>query len=137
MYLANRDPAALEVFDTSLGSDGFPNDAPLGGWPLCREASQMQVLDSGDGDRIYVSCFNDGTVWVLDPSDAPEVTVDAVIEAGEGPYALATAPTRNKLYVTNFLEQTIAVIDISPTSPLRNRVVLRIGIPVPPTVTNP
>jgi hypothetical protein len=29
--------------------------------------------------------------------------------------------------VTNFLEDTVAVIDVSPTSPRKNRVVLRIG----------
>lgn len=135
MYLVNRLPASLQVFDTSLGPAGAPNNLPIGGTPVCRDASQMQVLDSGDGDRIYISCFDDGTVWVLDPTDG--ITVDAVIDAGSGPYALAVAPTRNKLYVTNFLEQTVAVIDISPTSTMRNRVVLRIGIPVPQTATNP
>ena len=29
--------------------------------------------------------------------------------------------------MTNFLEDTIAVIDLAPSSPTRNRVVLRIG----------
>ena len=135
MYIVNRLPASLQVFDTSLGTDGFPQDQPLGGTPICRNASQAQVVDSGDGDRVYVSCFDDGTVWVIDPRDG--INVDAVVEAGRGPYALAVAPTRNKLYVSNFLEQTVSVIDISPSSMVRNHVVLRIGIPVPATTTNP
>jgi hypothetical protein len=37
------------------------------------------------------------------------------------------APNRKKVYVTNFLEDTLAVIDVSPSSPTYNRVVLRIG----------
>jgi DNA-binding beta-propeller fold protein YncE len=95
LYLVNRLPASLQVFDTSIGPAGAPNNLPLGGTPVCRDASQMQVLDSGDGDRIYISCFEDGTVWVLDPRNG--ISVDDVINAGSGPYALAVAPTRNKL----------------------------------------
>ena len=40
---------------------------------------------------------------------------------------IQTAPPRKKVYVTNFLEDTVAVIDASPTSIYHNRVVLRIG----------
>ena len=44
-----------------------------------------------------------------------------------GPYATAASATRNLLLVTNFLEDTISVIDIAPGSAKRNRVVLKIG----------
>jgi hypothetical protein len=37
--------------------------------------------------------------------------------------------------VSNFLEDTVAVIDVSPTSKTRDRVVLRIGIPTVPGST--
>jgi hypothetical protein len=39
------------------------------------------------------------------------------------------APGRRRLYVSNFLENTLAVIDLTPGAATRNRVVLRIGEP--------
>jgi hypothetical protein len=41
-------------------------------------------------------------------------------------------PTPKYLFVSNFLEDTIAVIDIDPNSATRHRVVLRIGTPRAP-----
>ena len=35
-----------------------------------------------------------------------------IITVGSGPYAIAAAPTRKKIYVTNFLDDTVAVIDV-------------------------
>ncbi len=135
MYLVNRRPASLQVFDTSLGPDGFPLNQGVGGTAICRAASQLVVMDAGDGERVYVTCFQDGQVWVVDPTGISSVA--DVIDVGSGPYAVAAAPTRKKIYVTNFLEQTVAVIDVSPSSAYRDRVVLRIGIPVAPMGITP
>ncbi len=135
LYITQRRPASLQIYDTSLGPTGFPNDLGVGGTAICRDASELAVLDAGDGERVFVTCFDDGEIYVIDPSGISSV-VD-VIEVGRGPYAIAAAPTRKKLYVTNFLEDTVAVIDVSPTSMLRDRVVLRIGIPTTPEATSP
>jgi len=130
MYLVNRRPPSLQVYDTSLGPTGFPKNKGIAATDLCRDASTLAVLDAGDGDRAYVSCFPDGELYVVDPRGA--ASVEDIISVGRGPYAVVAAPTRKKVYVTNFLEDTIAVVDVSPTSKTHNRVVLRIGEPRAP-----
>jgi DNA-binding beta-propeller fold protein YncE len=137
MYLINRDPPSLQIFDTSLNDEGTPANVAIGAADLCREANLLQDVDSGDGDRIYVSCFQDGVIDVLDPNGGG-VLIDQ-IESGSGPYAVAASVSRKKLYVTNFLDDTVSVIDIAPGSPTRDRVVLRIGTlkpPVAPTTSS-
>ena len=54
-----------------------------------------------------------------------------MITVGRGPFAVASSASHKKVYVTNFLEDTLAVIDVDPTSKNRNRVVLRLGAPGP------
>lgn len=125
MYLINRNPPSLQVYDTSLKATGFPTNEGIGATDICRQASTLATMDTGDGDRIYITCFSDGQLYVVDPRG--QSTVEDILTVGRGPYAVAAAPSRKKVYVTNFLEDTIAVIDVAPGSPTRNRVVLRIG----------
>ncbi len=127
LYLVNRRPPSLQIFDTSLDATGVPSNTPLGTTDICRQGSTVAVSDSGDGERAYVTCFQDGQVYVVDPR--AQVMVEDIVLVGRGPYSIVAAPTRKKVFVTNFLEDTIAVIDTTPNSPTRNRVVLRIGIP--------
>lgn len=125
MYLINRDPPSLQVFDTSLKTSGFPANKGVGATDICRQASKLTSLDAGAGERAYITCFSDGQVYVVDPRG--QAFVEDIISVGRGPYAVAASRSRKKLYVTNFLENTVAVIDVAPDSPTRNRVVLRIG----------
>lgn len=130
LYLLNRNPASLQIIDTSLDETGFPRNTGVGATAVCRSSSTIAVLDPGDGERAYLTCFQDGSIWIADASD--EGTVEDILTVGRGPYAIVAAPTRHEVFVTNFLEDTIAVIDVAPGSPTRNRVVLRIGIPLDP-----
>ena len=130
MYLINRRPPSLQIFDTSLDVTGAPRNKGIAATDLCRDASTLAVMDAGDGDRAYVTCFSDGEIDVVDPRG--QSSVEDVVQVGRGPYAVAAAPTRKKVYVTNFLEDTIAVVDVSPASPTHDRVVLRIGEPKAP-----
>ncbi len=130
LYLINRRPASLQIYDTSLGPTGFPQDLLVGGTSICRNASTLSVMDAGDGERAFVTCFDDGQLYVIDPRGLS--SVEDIIDVGRGPYSVVAAPTRKKVYVTNFLEDTVAVIDVAPTSPQRDRVVLRIGTPRSP-----
>lgn len=130
LYLVNRRPATLQVIDTEISATGLPKDEPLGATDICRQGSTVAVSGTGDDERAYVTCFQDGQIYVVNPASG--VYVEDIILVGRGPYAVAAARSRNKLFVTNFLEDTIAVIDIAPSSPTRNRVVLRIGIPRAP-----
>jgi DNA-binding beta-propeller fold protein YncE len=127
MFLVNRRPPTLQVIDTTIAPTGVPKDEPLGASDICRQASAVTLSGTGSDERAYVTCFQDGQVYVVDPSSG--VFVEDIVLSGRGPYGVAAARTRGKLYVTNFLEDTISVIDIAPSSPTRNRVVLRIGIP--------
>ena len=125
MYLINRRPPTLQIYDTSIAATGFPKNEGIAATDICRQASTLAVLDTGDGERAYVTCFQDGQVYVVDPRGL--ATVEDIITVGRGPYSVVAAPNRKKIYVTNFLEDTVVVIDASPTSPRYNRVVLRIG----------
>lgn len=123
-YIVNRDPAMMQTLDTSLAEDGYPRNDLLGGVEICRGAAEVTVGDVGNGERVFVSCFNTGQVWVMNPVGS---VVDAIINVGRGPHAIAVSPTRKRLYAANFLDDTVAVIDLEPGSSLENRVVLKLG----------
>lgn len=142
LYLVNRAPPSLQVYNTSPGPDGTPSNMLLGSSDLCREASAAAVAGSGSDERVYVTCFQDGQIYAVNPFGQSQV--EDIISVGRGPYAVDVYPTQyptpsqplplppRYLFVSNFLEDTIAVIDISPSSATRDRVVLRIGTPRAP-----
>jgi DNA-binding beta-propeller fold protein YncE len=129
LYLLNRRPPTLQILDTSIGPTGVPNNEVIGAVDICRQASTVTVVGSGDAERAYLTCFQDGQIFAIDPHGRGRV--EDIITVGRGPYAVTAAPNGQRLYVTNFLEDTIAVIDLTPGSPTRHRVVLRIGEPRP------
>jgi DNA-binding beta-propeller fold protein YncE len=135
LYLVNRKPPSLQIYDTSPGPTGAPKNEGITATDLCRDASTLAVMDAGAGDRAYVTCFDDGEIYIVDPRGAS--SVEDIVQVGRGPYAVVAAPTRKKIYVTNFLEDTVAVVDVDPTSATHNRVVLRIGVPKPPSSLSP
>jgi hypothetical protein len=125
-HVINRRPPALITVDTALDATGRPRNEVLQATELCPQAGLVTVADLGEGDRAYVSCFRDGQVWVIDPEAA---TIESVINVGRGPHVMAIAKSRKLMYVTNFLENTIAVIDLTPGAPSEHRVVVRLGEP--------
>jgi hypothetical protein len=131
LYVVNRRPPSLQIYDTSAGPTGVPRNSALGATDICRQASSVAVMQTGTAEdpqeRAYVTCFQDGQVYVVDP--AGQSMVEDIITVGRGPYAIAAAPDQKLVFVSNVLEDTIAVIDVEPRSPKRNRVVLRIGVP--------
>lgn len=129
LYLVNRRPPSLQIWDTSLGTTGFPRNRAIGAVDICRQASTLSVADSGDGERIFVSCFQDGQIYIINPEAGG--STDDIVTVGRGPYTVVASASRKRLYITNFLEDTVAVLDIEPGSKTRNRVVLRIGDPRP------
>jgi len=129
LYIVNRFPPTVQIYDTSAGPTGFPNNQLVGATDICRTASTLTVLPTSDGDRIYTTCFQDGQIYIVDPHGASSVS--NIVTVGRGPYAVVSAPTRHKVFISDFLEDTIAVVDASDSS-TRDRVVLRIGVPKPP-----
>ena len=130
LFLVNRKPPSLQIYDTSLGPTGAPRNELVGVVDVCRQASTVTVAGLGDSERAYVTCFQDGQVYVIDPRGTGRV--EDIISAGRGPYAAVAAPDGKWLYVTNFLEDTMSVIDLRPGSLTRYRVVLRVGKPRTP-----
>ena len=125
LYMVNRRPPSIQIWDTSIGVTGYPRNKAIGATDICRQGSTVAISGSGDAERAYVTCFQDGQIYVIDPRGS--VTVEDIVLVGRGPYAAAAAKTKNKLLVTNFLEDTIAVVDTTPNVRTHNRVVLRIG----------
>ena len=123
-YIINRSPPMLHIIDTSLNQQGVPKNDLRAGVEICPEASNLAIGDPGRGERVYVACFRNGQVWVVDPVGG---VVDAIIDVGRGPHALVASSDRKRLYVSNDLEDTVAVVDLTPESPTENRVVLRLG----------
>ena len=127
LLLVNRRPPSLQIYDTTTDATGYPANRFVGATDLCREASNLAVADVGDGDKAFVTCFRDGEVYVLDTQPQPQV--EWIVPVGRGPFGIAASAARQKLFVTNFLDDTIAVVELDPASGLRYQVVLRIGVP--------
>lgn len=130
LYAMNRNPPSVMNYDTSDGTTGTAGDTLDSATDICREGERIAVSDDGDGDRVYVTCFQDGQVYIVDPRGAASEA--DIVSTGRGPYAAAASPTRHRVYVTNYLEDTISVIDTASGSPTHNRVVLKLGVPKPP-----
>ena len=125
-FVVNRATPALHILDTERSVQGFPVNTLDAAVEICREASGVTAADLGGGDRAWVTCFGAGQVWSVDPGRGLTQTATTV---GRGPFAIEVAIGRQRAYVTNFLEDTIAVMDLRPGSPTEHRVVLRLGAP--------
>ncbi len=125
-YMINRVPPSLQIYDTTLDVTGVPRNRLSGASDLCREASGLVVADGGIGERAFVSCFLSGEVYVIDPQGTSRV--EAVASVGRAPFGLAAAESRQLLFVSTFLEDSVAVIDLDPSSSTFYRVVMRIGV---------
>jgi len=131
LYLVNRLPPSIQIYDTSTGPTGVPRNALQGASDICQQASKLTVLGDGDRERAYVTCFQDGQIYVIDPRGSSQV--EDVISVGRGPYGVAATTGmltggKPRLFVSNFFEDTVAVIDLADGAN-HNRVVLRIGKP--------
>jgi DNA-binding beta-propeller fold protein YncE len=130
LYVVNRLTPQILVYDVTRDASGAPRNQLLSRVEICAQAATMAVADMGKGERIYVPCFSNGQVWVVDPGRG---RLEAIIESGRGPNAAVAASSvatdRKQVYVTNYAEDTISVIDARPGSPTENYVVMKIGVP--------
>jgi YVTN family beta-propeller protein len=121
------DPPALVVLDRARLADGTVPNTPLAVLPICNGPTDMHLHDAGRGIRIYVTCYDDGQIYVVDPD---RLVVVAVIDVGAGPTSLVFPPSEPRwAYVASFANSHLSLIDLNPGSPTENRVVLRIGLP--------
>ena len=124
---ATANPAALAVLDRSrMLADGTPSNEPIAVLQVCNGPSAMQMKNLGRGDRIFVTCYDDGQIYVIDPV---ALQVVGSVDAGAGPVSLVFVGDTGLAYVASFANSHLSFIDFKPGSPTENRVRLRIGLP--------
>jgi DNA-binding beta-propeller fold protein YncE len=123
----SSDPAALVVLDRRPDQNGDPSNRPSAILEICSGANHMQFHDAGRGSLLYITCFEGGQIYVVDPQ-APLVV--AIIEAGHGPTALTFSPTDPTIaLVADYADNNVSVIDLEPGSPTEYMVVQGLGFP--------
>jgi hypothetical protein len=130
-FVLQRVPPALLVFDASTDPRAFGNFAS-DVLETCAGPTFLQAYDSGEGTRLYVSCFDQGQIYVFDPYVPKLINV---INAGRGPAGLAFPRTLRPdrpaalAYIVGFSANDVPVLDLTPMSPTQYHVVQRIGFP--------
>ena len=120
-------PAAIVLLDRRPLADGTPANAPMDILEVCGGPTSMQMHDAGRGARIYVTCYDEGLIQVVDPN---EFVVTSTIDVGAGPTSLVFQEQNPGVeYVASFANSHLSVIDLLPGSPTENHVVMRIGLP--------
>ena len=125
-YLAYRSPSSLVVIDTSHDDAGRHRDRYIGGVDVGLRPSKVLLAPSAvDGsDLIYVVCYGDEQIYVVDP-----VTLDVVdvIDVPGGPYdmAIVHAPGKDRFraYITVFERDAVAVLELDRGSPQFHQIV--------------
>lgn len=132
LYVAHRSPSALLIIDVAPDSSGVPRNAVTAVIPLMGKPSEVAVAPTGlqGKELVYVSCFGDDSVWVIDPWLR---TVVDVIRLPHAPYALTAvnvpgldaatgAPRGWMLYAGLFSRHAIAAVPLNPGHPMRHRI---------------
>ncbi len=123
-YFISRLPVSLQMVDTSLDAFGDPKNVYLGATELCEQPSNLTYADFGEGPRIIVPCFGSGTVWIFDAETLELLDTEDV---GKGPTSVIASVKHQKIFVTNYAEDTIQVIDATPGAVTQYRSLLRLG----------
>jgi YVTN family beta-propeller protein len=123
----SANPAALVVLDRQIQNDGTPANTPIDVLEVCSGPTAMQMFNAGRGKRIYITCYDDGEIYVVDPK---ALVVTARIDVGAGPTSLVFPRQDSSVaYVASFVNSHLSVIDLEPGSPTENHVVMRLGLP--------
>jgi DNA-binding beta-propeller fold protein YncE len=117
-YVALRSPNSVVVVDIAPTRQGPARNVVVDVLGVGAQPAQLAVAPVGpDGrDLVFVSCYGEDTVWVLDPALRSTV---AVIPFKYAPYALTTVDVPGKgwqLYAALFNHHDIAVVPIGPSA---------------------
>ena len=99
----------------------------LSGVDTCRQATAIVTVPAGEATYVVVSCFNEGTIQVYRAD--PALALVSTITVGRGPAAMAVSPDGRRIYVANYLDDTLAIVDAVAGSATEFRVVMRMGEP--------
>jgi DNA-binding beta-propeller fold protein YncE len=134
LYVGARNPSSVIVFDTSLGSDGLAKNDLIGRVDVDLSPQQLRVVQLSDGrELVYAVDFENARVHIVDPEFLDSGTARGAIDVGQGPFgaAFATVNGAPRLFVVNFVEDTISAVDLDPASPTFHQELYRIGAPRP------
>lgn len=131
LYVASRSPESLLLVDVAPDSSGVPRNQVTAVIPLVGKPSEVAVAPSGSQGKelVYVSCYGDDAVWVVDPWLRSVVDV---IRLPHAPYALTVAkvpgldavtgaPRGWTLYAGLFSRHAIVAVPLEPGHPMRHR----------------
>jgi hypothetical protein len=144
-FVLQRTPPALISFDAAMGEEpgifgNFPSDvievcqAPTF---LQKDRTSDEEAAGADDALLYVSCFDQGQVYLIDPR-VPRLV--GIVDVGRGPAGLEFAPTKVKVgtttvtkrrvaYVVGFGSNSVGVLDLEPGSETQYHIIQRIGFP--------
>lgn len=126
-FVVSRAPESLLVVALADGLDAserFIAVVEIGAQP-----SLVRVYEDAGyalGYVVYVMCFADDQIFVVDPSINEVVDV---IPTRRGPHDLAFDPRAGVGYLANFLESTVSVIDVDPESSRYHTILTTLGKP--------
>ncbi len=100
--MVNPDDGSLSVFQTS--DNARTSKIATGGNP-------SSVVIAADNKTAYVANRADGTVVRVSGIDGGTPAVDATVEVGAEPAGLALSPTGKRLFVAEYAQSRVAVID--------------------------
>jgi hypothetical protein len=125
-FALQRIPPALIGFDVT---GGVPGNVATDIVETCAAPTFLQSFGEGAAKRLFVTCFEAGQIYVVDPS-LPGVV--ALIDAGRGPAGLVfPTPTAMpaRAYVVGFGHNNVSVIDLEPGSSTQYHVIHKLGFP--------
>jgi hypothetical protein len=135
-FMLQRLPPALISFESAMGEEGVFGNYPSETIEVCQAPTFLQKdpFDQGTtpdetGGLLFVTCFDQGQVYVVD-ARVPRLV--NIIDVGRGPAGLEFPPASTKkrvAYVVGFGQNSIGVIDLDPNSDTRYHVIQRIGFP--------
>jgi DNA-binding beta-propeller fold protein YncE len=124
---AEYNPPAVVALDRRPDEHNLPLNQPMAVVEVCNGPNRMVEHDAGRGPRLFVNCFENGQIYVIEPD---QLTVEAIIELGAGPIDFVFAENDPSIaYVAGFANNNVSVLDLKPGSPTEYRVVQRIGFP--------
>ncbi len=126
-YALQRVPPALVAFDVTGGVLG---NVPTSIVETCSAPTFLQAFGDGADSRLFITCFEAGQVYVVDPA-IPGVV--AVMDVGRGPaglvFSAAGAKSPARAYVVGFGHNNVSIVDLERGSPTRYHVIQKLGFP--------
>lgn len=128
-YVVSREPESILVLDTSLDDDDDYTDRFVEAIEIGAGPSVVRTFADDShplGYLVYAVCFAEDRIFVIDP--AVNEVVDIILTR-RGPHDLTFDPERKVAYLANFLESTVSIIDIDPTSGRFHEILTTLGRP--------